>query len=176
MGPNIWNSLPVFWKATEGLNTYKQNEKTFSWQNEKNESDIYRYFLLLFVIYYYYYYFIIIIIIIVIIIIIIFIFIVIIIIFIIITIIIDIYYYHQCYYYYFCYGYLLLSLNSFLLSLILRTLLLSLQNKLSSKSEYPFNKVLFSFLFFKGTEMEIKLHSFFVLSLASHLMFVFWFY
>ena len=120
--------------------------------------------------------FIIIIIIIIIVIMIILIVIVIMIIFIIITIIIDIYYYHQCYYYYFCYGYLLLSLNSFLLSLILRTLLLSLQNKLSSKSEYPFNKVLFSFLFFKGTEMEIKLHSFFVLSLASHLMFVFWFY
>ena len=40
--PNIWNSLPVSLKATDGLNTYKhkilqtkQNKKSFSRQNEK---------------------------------------------------------------------------------------------------------------------------------------------
>ena len=45
LAPNIWNSLPVSLKATEGLNTYKHKmKKHFLNRMKNNESDIYSYF------------------------------------------------------------------------------------------------------------------------------------
>ena len=45
MAPNIWNSLPIYLKATEGLHTYKHKiKKHFLDKMKNNESDIYSYF------------------------------------------------------------------------------------------------------------------------------------
>ena len=45
LAPNIWNSLPVSMKATEGLNTYKRKiKKNFLNRMKNHESDIYSYF------------------------------------------------------------------------------------------------------------------------------------
>ena len=45
IAPNIWNSLPVSLKATEGLKTYKHKVKRhFLDRMKNNESDIYSYF------------------------------------------------------------------------------------------------------------------------------------
>ena len=45
LAPNIWNSIPVYLKATEGLNTYKHKmKKHFLNRIKNNESDIYSYF------------------------------------------------------------------------------------------------------------------------------------
>ena len=60
LAPNIWNSLPVSLKATEGLNTYKHKmEKHFLNRMRNNESDIYiaisNYFIISYYYHYYYY-------------------------------------------------------------------------------------------------------------------------
>ena len=45
LAPNIWNSILVYLKATEGLNTFKNNmKKHFLNGIKNNESDIYSYF------------------------------------------------------------------------------------------------------------------------------------
>ena len=42
MAPNIWKSLPVSLKATEGLNTKQtQDKKHFLGRMKNNESDVY---------------------------------------------------------------------------------------------------------------------------------------
>ena len=45
LAPNIWNSIAVYLKATEGLNTYKHKmKKHFLNRIKNNENDIYSFF------------------------------------------------------------------------------------------------------------------------------------